>query len=234
MVAAADWRVLLVDDDPRRLTKRGDQLLLDGYELSVAGSRRATELKLAEQPDAMILCKLGNGPQTLGLLRELRRGEISGADSRLSVMTIGASTDSQAISHLKAGSDMVLPATASPPLISAGLEALRARCSGEMVNRVVRFGQLTVDLDARAASFGGQALALTRLEFDLLATLARAPTRVHNRSELTEAVWGYDPSAAGSSTTIRSHQSRLRRKLAEAGAEGLVENIRGVGVRLSP
>jgi DNA-binding response OmpR family regulator len=78
-----------------------------------------------------------------------------------------------------------------------------------------------------------RAVKLTRLEFDLLATLASEPRRTFTRAELTGAVWDYDPRAAGPSRTVHSHVHRLRQKLEQAGAESMVQTVRGVGWRLT-
>ncbi|MBV9198046.1 MAG: winged helix-turn-helix transcriptional regulator [Solirubrobacterales bacterium] len=76
-------------------------------------------------------------------------------------------------------------------------------------------------------------MKLTRLEFDLLQTLASQPRKAFTRAEVTREVWGYDPHAAGPSRTVDSHAHRLRHKLEEAGAEPMVQSVRGVGWRLS-
>ncbi len=71
---------------------------------------------------------------------------------------------------------------------------------------------------------------LSRLEFDLLRTLAAEPERVFTKEELLRDVWGYRSPAR--TRTIDSHCSRLRRKLRDAGAPALVQNIWGIGFRL--
>jgi DNA-binding response OmpR family regulator len=98
---------------------------------------------------------------------------------------------------------------------------------------MLRVGSLTVDCDARLAHVDNRAVKLTRLEFDLLQTLASQPNKAFTRPELTRQVWGYDPAAAGPSRTVDCHASRLRQKLEQAGAEPLVQNVRGVGWRLA-
>ena len=94
-------------------------------------------------------------------------------------------------------------------------------------------GGLTVDRDARTAHVDGRAVKLTRLEFDLLATLASEPRRTFTRAELTREVWTYDPHLAGPSRTVHSHVHRLRHKLEQAGAQEMVQTVRGVGWRLT-
>ncbi len=77
---------------------------------------------------------------------------------------------------------------------------------------------------------GGVPVNLAHKEFALLAVLAARPDRVFTKEELLSAVW--DHAGTTKSRTLDSHASRLRRKLAAAGAEGLVVNCWGVGYRL--
>jgi len=46
-------------------------------------------------------------------------------------------------------------------------------------------------------------------------------------------VWGHDADVAGPSRTVDSHAHRLRQKLDQAGAESMVQTVRGVGWRLT-
>ncbi len=73
-------------------------------------------------------------------------------------------------------------------------------------------------------------VALTRTEFDLLATLARSPLRVWTRQELVESVWG--SSWAGDDHLVDVHVNNMRRKLAAAWSHELIATVRGVGFRL--
>jgi two-component system catabolic regulation response regulator CreB len=71
---------------------------------------------------------------------------------------------------------------------------------------------------------------LTRVEFDLLASLLENPGRVYTRSELIDRVWG--DGFAISDRTVDSHVKSLRRKVSEAGGvPSLIETVRGVGYR---
>ena len=185
--------------------------------------------RLADGPDALILC---GEPQTIGLLRELRAGAIPRADSTTPVLVVGADDDSTGVRYYRAGADVALPAESSPLLVAAGLEAL-VRRTGPPQTRIVRVGSLTVDRDARTAHVDGRAVRLTRLEFDLLATLAGEPRRTFTRAELTRLVWDYEPQAAGPSRTVHSHVHRLRQKLEQAGAQEMVQTVRGVGWSLT-
>ena len=119
--------VLIVEADDRLLRERADQLLMDGYEVDAASTAQAARIKLAEAPDALVLCSAGTAPESIGLLRELRAGAIPRADSRLPVLVVGADDDSAAVRYYRAGADVALPTRSSPLLVAAGLEALARR-----------------------------------------------------------------------------------------------------------
>ena len=76
----------------------------------------------------------------------------------------------------------------------------------------------------------GEAVALTRLEFELLAFLARYPGMVHTRAELLQFVWD-TPDTGIPGRTVDVHVRRLRAKLGEFDA--LVSTVRGVGYRFT-
>jgi len=222
--------VLLAETDDLTLRARGDELLLDGYEVLTADTDTTARRQLADsKPDALILGTLQTAAQSLQLLRELRAGTIPRADNHLPVLSTGADNDPQTVRHYQAGTDIALPSTASPLLIAAGLKALAQR-QDQPRRQILRTGSLAVDCDARIATIDEKPVPLSRLEFDLLQTLARQPHAAHTRQQLAKTVWG-DDIARG--RTIDSHANRLRQKLQAAGAEPLVQTVRGVGYRLT-
>jgi DNA-binding response OmpR family regulator len=225
--------VLIVEADERLLSERAEQLLMDGYQVDAVSVFEAARIKLAERPDALVLSNAGSGPEAIALLRQLRAGEIVRADPALPVLVVGADDDSAAVRYYRAGADLALPSHSSPLLVAAGLEALARRAGAGQRRQVVHVGSLTVDCDARIAQVDSRAVKLTRLEFDLLQTLASQPRKTFTRAELTREVWGHDPQAAGPSRTIDSHAHRLKHKLEQAGAEPMMHTVRGVGWRLT-
>jgi two-component system response regulator AdeR len=96
--------------------------------------------------------------------------------------------------------------------------------------RLLRIGSLEIDTEARLVHVDRAPVALCRLEFELLAYLSQNPNGVCSKQELLQAVW--EQHCVSAMRTVDSHASRLRRKLAAAGAPGLVVNVRGVGYRL--
>ena len=77
----------------------------------------------------------------------------------------------------------------------------------------------------------GRKVELSAKEFALLRTLAAEPTRVFTKEELLRDVWGFK--LMGSTRTLDSHASRLRRKLAASAGRRWIVNVWGVGYRLT-
>jgi DNA-binding response OmpR family regulator len=90
------------------------------------------------------------------------------------------------------------------------------------------FGPITVDMDMHTARVDGEAMELTRREFELLAYFLQNPRRVLTRERILQQVWGLE--YLGESRTIDAHVRRVRAKLGEAA--GLIETVVGVGYRL--
>ncbi|MBI4422273.1 MAG: response regulator transcription factor [Elusimicrobia bacterium] len=88
-------------------------------------------------------------------------------------------------------------------------------------------GPVEARLVERAVFVAGQPVALTRLEFDLLAYLLKNRDRVLPRQELLDSVWNYPQDVE--TRTLDKHVENLRRKLGEAGPS--LQTVHGVGYR---
>jgi DNA-binding response OmpR family regulator len=97
-------------------------------------------------------------------------------------------------------------------------------------HEVRRAGSITADLATRAVTVGEVGVSLAGKEYELLLKLMTDATRVFTKEQLLREVWGFR--SLGRTRTLDSHASRLRRKLAAAGAESVVVNVWGVGYRL--
>ncbi|MFJ5532984.1 winged helix-turn-helix domain-containing protein [Streptomyces sp. NPDC093261] len=90
---------------------------------------------------------------------------------------------------------------------------------------------ITIDRERRTASVDGRLLALTYLEFEILAHLVARPRRVYGRAQLINEVWG-EP-AIGDARTVDVHIARLRHKLGTAH-RAVIVTIRQVGYAYDP
>ena len=93
------------------------------------------------------------------------------------------------------------------------------------------FGAVSIDVAAREVHLDGEAVALTRTEFDLLEVLSARPKQVFSRRQLIDAVW--DQTWVGDEHLVDVHVGHLRRKLGDDPSwPRFVRTVRGIGYRM--
>ena len=193
-----------------------------------ADGRTALDLHLMLKPDLVMLDVMMPKLDGWQVLAELRRR----GDTPV-IMLTALDQDIDKLQALRIGADDYVVKPFNPAEVAARARAVLRR-SGQSAGQVLRAGPLEVDLDSHIVTVltqeGPVRPALTLTEFRLLAHMARAPLRVFARSDLIDACL---PGGDALERTVDSHLSKLRRKLEDAGAPGLVNNVRGVGYRLA-
>ncbi len=96
------------------------------------------------------------------------------------------------------------------------------------VQKVMRFGSLEIDRDARTVTVSGNACELTSYQFDLLVALAERSGRVLSRDQIMEAVRGRELEAFDRSIDV--HMGRIRSAIeADPKDPKRILTVRGVG-----
>jgi DNA-binding response OmpR family regulator len=126
------------------------------------------------------------------------------------------------------GADDFILIPITPDELSARLRQLQARDKRPGAPLQVRYGDVLLDCEMRQAYAGGQSLALTPYEFQLLRFLADRVGRVFTRQELLSRVWGYRH--VGRVRTVDTHVLNLRAKLGDLGER--LQSVRGMGYKL--
>ena len=153
------------------------------------------------------------------------------ATKSLPVMMLTAKgTEFDTVCGLDAGADDYLAKPFGMMELVSRVNALLRRAGAPASARdELTCGPVVLTVSAHTVSVGGQPVALTLKEFDLLRALMQNEGRVLSRRQLLEDVWGV--TYVGETRTVDVHVQTLRQKLAAAsdGADALIQTVRGVG-----
>jgi DNA-binding response OmpR family regulator len=225
--------ILIVEDHVPTRTFLADNLSADGYEiLESASAGEARHLMETSFPDLAIIDLGLPDRDGLDLMHEIRTADRVGAriDPDLPMLVLsGRGTEVARLRGFERGCDDYVVKPFGYAELRARIRALLRRTDRRPGAGRLRIGPLEVDPLARLVWLDGREVALSKKEFGLLRALASDPTRVFTREELLRGVWGYR--AIGTTRTLDSHASRLRKKLNATGAQFIV-NVWGVGYRL--
>ena len=124
--------------------------------------------------------------------------------------------------------DEVIVSPVSEVELLARVKLAVYRVAGPAGPKLLRVGDLSIDLERYEVNVAGRRVALTYKEFQLLVLLASNPGRVYTREALLSQIWGYD--YLGGTRTVDVHIRRLRSKV-ETPGHAFVETIWNVGYR---
>jgi DNA-binding response OmpR family regulator len=227
--------VLVVEDDESTARFVADNLAADGFRVALAAEAgealRAIEVR---RPDLVVLDLMLEGARGgLELLDRVRKadGLASRIDPSLPVLVLsGRAAETDRVRGFARGADDYVTKPFSYAELVARVRALLRRADGRLRRGTLRIGELTIDPSTRAVRLAGEPVALSAKEFALLHALAADPARVVSKAELLRDVWGY--ASLGATRTVDAHACRLRKKLSGA-SRPFVQNVRGVGYRLT-
>lgn len=230
-------RIVVIEDEPAIAESVAYSLERDGHCVTIAGTvAEARELCVgaractSEAPavDLIVLDLVLPDGDGMELLRELRA-----AGQHAAVIVLSSrDAESDRVTALEIGADDYVTKPFSPREVVARVRAVLRRTSTAAIPEANRAPiPIRVERDSRRVMVQSNTLELTRVEFDLLATLMDAPGRVFTRAQLIDIVWG--DGFALSDRTVDSHVKLLRRKISEVGGNAdWIETVRGVGYRV--
>ena len=228
-------RVLVIEDDPGIAAVVAYQLTRAGYRVeTVAGGTEGLESLHREIPDLVVLDRMLPGLSGDELLKLVRS---DAATRAVPVLVLTAKREqADRIEGLEMGADDYLTKPFSPRELVLRVDAIlrRARTDGlapAREGRILRAGELRVNLGSMRVTLADAEVQLTPTEFRLLTALLEKRGRTLSREQLLREAWRADPVAAGriNTRTVDMHIRRLRAKLGPAGA--WVETVRGFGYR---
>ncbi|MGM0554869.1 MAG: response regulator transcription factor [Myxococcota bacterium] len=215
--------ILLVEDDE----KLGQEVVstLGEADFDVTWKKSGRDARWVE-PDEYALVVLDlmlPGKHGFDLLKDWRET----SDVPVIILTARKDTHDK-IRGFKLGGDDYLTKPFWPEELVARIEArLRRPTIKRDADRTV--GPISVDFDSRHVSVDGEAIELTKVEFDLVAALARRPGMALTRRQLVDRA--LDAEKAGTERTLDVHVSRIRSKLGDAS--DYLQTVWGIGYRLA-
>jgi DNA-binding response OmpR family regulator len=214
-------RLLVVEDEDAIAEPLVEGLEREGFHVT----RVATGAAALAAPDAELVLLDLRLPDTDGyaVCRELR------ARSDVPIIMVTAKGEEvDRVIGLELGADDYIVKPFGLRELVARIRAVSRRASATSARSgVLRVGAIEIDRRAHRVTVGGRELLLTAKEFDLLSLLAAEAGNVVERATIMREVW--DTGWLGSTKTIDVHVAALRKKL---GDRGMIETVRGVGLRL--
>ena len=227
-----DKTILVVDDDPNIRDVICFALQKASFRYEVAGDGKEALDKASLHNPALIVLDIGL-PEMDGLevCRHLRR------TSDVPILFLSARDDEiDRIVGLELGADDYVTKPFSPRELIARVGAILKRYGAPTPEgseeTVLAHGGLSLDKAQRQVLAGEAPVAMTAIEFDILATLLARPKIVFSREQILQQA--YRDNIHVSDRTIDSHIRNIRAKLNGAGCSDAIETVHGIGFRLGP
>lgn len=219
-------QILVVDDEPvvretlsLALQSSGDQVL------AVDSGESALAILGSGVFDLVILDVGLPGISGFETLRQIRaRSDVP------VIMVTAAGTLTERVAGFDLGADDYLVKPLEIPELGRRVRAIlrRARGSaGRPEDMLIGPEGIVMRLRSHSVLVGNEEVPLTPKEFAVLRLLLERRGEVINPDELSVKIWGYE--TFGSRNFVEAHVSRLRSKLAKAGANDVITTMRGVG-----
>jgi DNA-binding response OmpR family regulator len=235
-MAVRHRRILLIEDDAAVAQSLQEGLERDGYLVTwkptgVEGIAFARESARSHGLHLILLDVRLPDLSGFDVCRELRK---SGLRQPIVMLTVrGEETDK--VLGLEMGADDYVTKPYSLRELLARIRAQMRRAYGDLATSgadLLYAGDLVIDRGRAQVHRGRETLNLTPTEFRLLVYLAQNAGQALSRSQILDAVWGYDADVE-SERTVNVHIRRLREKV-EFGPSrpDLVLTVPGIGYRL--
>ncbi len=229
-------KILVVEDEPALVETLQYNLIKEGYEVVTATDGiSALEVARTEKPDLILLDIMLPKLDGLDVCRILRR------EMNVPIIMLTARTEEiDRVVGLEMGADDYVTKPFSMRELLARIKALLRRVRllrEEMADdeqrhppQALLFGDLTIDEARHEVLLGGEPLALSPKEYDLLLFLARNRGMTLTRDLILERVWGWD--FGGGTRTVDVHIRGLREKIeSDPSSPNRIITVRGVGYR---
>ena len=220
-------RLLVVEDNARLGAFVAKSLRQNGFTVELVGSAEAAEAALADGPfDGVVLDLALPDADGMDILKRLR------ARRDYTPVLIMTARDGLAdrVKGLNSGADDYVVKPFAMDELVARLKALLRRPGG-VLGVKLHSGNVVLDTISSTVAVDDRLVPLGHRELAVLELLLRRVGQVVKKQALEDNLYGYGDEVA--SNAVEVHISRLRRKLADAGARAEIHTVRGVGYFIS-
>jgi len=221
--------ILIVEDESKIAKLARDYLEKGGYRtVTVGDGQTGLAAFRRERPDLVVLDLNLPGMDGLDVSRVMHR------ESSVPIIMLTARADeTDRLIGLELGADDYITKPFSPRELVLRVKAVLRRVQGDNHNPgIIRIADLEIDLDGHRLTRAGAEITLSRLEFNLLAILARHPGQTFTRAQLLDRLHGV--AAVGYDRSIDAHVKNLRRKLEPNPSEPrYVLTVYGIGYKFT-
>ncbi len=223
-------RVLVVEDETPIREMLCFVLEQKGFEPIEAADFDQGLAKVCEPfPDLILLDWMLPGGTGIQFIKQLKQDELTRQIPIIMLTARGEEEDK--VRGLEAGADDYITKPFSPKELTARLKAVIRRAVPTSTEEVIEIQGLKLDPVSHRVTVEDQPLDMGPTEFRLLHFFMTHPERVYSREQLLNNVWGTNVYVED--RTVDVHIRRLRKAVAGAGHDALIQTVRGAGYRFS-
>ncbi len=215
-------RILLVEDD--KMIGEGLQKALrqNGYSVNWVEDGIHAENALKDESYELTILDLGlPGKSGLDVLQNLRKRQ----DNTPVLVLTARDAVSDKVKGLDLGADDYMLKPFALEELEARVRSLLRRNTGQ-AGEWLEYNDLRLNPKTHEAFYKGETVSLTSREFSLMFALIKMPSAVLSKTQLEEAIYGWNEEIASNAIEVHIHQ--LRKKLSPT----IIRNIRNVGYTL--
>lgn len=205
-----DYRVLVVDDEPKIIEMVKNYLETEGYKVITAqNGQEAISLFKDEKPNVVVLDIMMPGMSGLDVCKEIRKDSVVPI-----IMLTAKSEEIDKLLGLELGADDYITKPFSLKELAARIKAVLRRTSQYQDTKekeLIKHGDISIDSVKREVKVKDMYVSLTPTEYNILYLLAKHPGRPYSRMQLLDMA--LDESYQGYDRVIDTHVSNLRKKI---------------------
>ena len=223
----ANFKVLVVDDEPDILELLEYNLVKEGYDVKTASNGlKAIEVAREFLPNLILLDIMMPKMDGIEACRKIR--EIPKMKDAFILFLTARSEEYSEVAAFEVGANDYLTKPIKPRALMSRISALLKReKNGISSSTEISIGALTIDKSSFSVSVNNQKLVLPKKEFELLYFLCQHPNIVFNRDELLKNIWGSDVFVVP--RTIDVHIRKVREKI----GEDFITTVKGIGYKFN-